>query len=551
MADLPIDPDHCTIPGVIVGSPSGLARPFTVILRDLNNHLSDAPEIWLGYDVVPPETSCNDPHASPKPYKPLGAGDVLECFDPNPNHVFIDWVYNEIDGPEGTFYPRFGGRGEMSLDVQGGLTAIPFYAGAGCVVARSTDFDADGDTDQLDKLEIGHEIKSGSPDPWYNLDTDDPNNTVINAGDYMVVVAEMLRDSPAYCSCPPGTTSPYPTCDEDPPAPVEDESPPQPTTLSVTSDAGSSITLQWESPGDDYDLGEKIGVPKAYDLRYSNSPITSGNFAGATQYTATPTPSIAGTVESVTINCIPARYWAIKTMDHADSLSTMSAVLDLATVTPISTVTACATFKTCILVGWADPSASAYELRYSTSAINESNFCSATAGGTPTVSSEIAEKRITGLAQGTTYYFAVRWKDSNNRWSGVSNVASSTTLTFGTSCNTNVHCTGDWGLEQSVAQIPVDHLDFAAPSPSPTATSATIAYAIPEELSGRKLNVTIYNVNGSRVATLVDEISQPGQFSQTWNLRDERGADVRPGVYFVRLTVGTERLLHRIIVSSR
>jgi len=550
-----VSPPNSTIPSVIVGSPSGQARPYTVTLRNTSNVVvQSVTEIWLGYNVEA-GTAC-DVHTWPVAYTADDpAADILECF--NPHHPAIDWIYNEKAGNPVTFHPRFGGRGtgsgagavERSLDVQYELSSAPYYLGVACVTARSTDLDADGDTDQYDKLEIGQALASGSPPPWFNLNTEDVGNTTIDRDDYLVIVNEMLLGVVNTCFCPSDPSDEDPVCDHEPGF-AEDHVAPDTTSLFVGSQSGSDMILKWRSPGDDLDGTTKLGVPKEYDLRHSSSPINSGNFGSATPYSSTPSaPALAGAMESVTITggCSGDRYWAIKTKDWSGNWSAVSACLDLQDVAAVQTMTACAASKNCVLVGW-EQAGTYTDLRYSTSNITEGNFYSASAAGAPTSSGGISQKFVTSLAQGTTYYFAVKVR-AKGCWSPISNVASMTTLTTGTSCNQNVACTGDW---YSRYVLPAsDKLELSNPNPSPTGSNTTIAYSIPEGRSDRKITLTVFSVTGRKVATLLDGSSKPGRASVSWNLKDDRGREVGTGVYFVRLTVGDEHLLRRVIVDSR
>ncbi len=74
--------------------------------------------------------------------------------------------------------------------------------------------------------------------------------------------------------------------------------------------------------------------------------------------------------------------------------------------------------------------ATSYEIRYSTSAINSSNFSSATLVSSvpaPKSSGSAESLTITGLTQKTVYYFAMKVTDDVGNVSGLSNVASATT----------------------------------------------------------------------------------------------------------------------------
>ena len=161
--------------------------------------------------------------------------------------------------------------------------------------------------------------------------------------------------------------------------------------LATGTPTPSSITLTWTAPGND----GSTGIATCYDIRYSTSAINEGNWASATQVTGEPTPRPAGTSQSMVVSGLSPSttyYFAIKTSDEASNTSAISnspsgqtlapdttapgAVSDLATGTP--------TFSS-ITLTWTAPgddgstgTATAYDIRYSTGAINEGNWASAT-----------------------------------------------------------------------------------------------------------------------------------------------------------------------------
>ncbi|HSH00850.1 MAG TPA: fibronectin type III domain-containing protein, partial [candidate division Zixibacteria bacterium] len=94
--------------------------------------------------------------------------------------------------------------------------------------------------------------------------------------------------------------------------------------------------------------------------------------------------------------------------------------------------------STSITLAWTAPgddsltgTASAYDIRYFTSPITETNWDSATQVGSPPAPAEAEESEsltVAGLTKGTTYYFAVKTRDDAGNWSGLSNVAVATAI---------------------------------------------------------------------------------------------------------------------------
>jgi hypothetical protein len=72
--------------------------------------------------------------------------------------------------------------------------------------------------------------------------------------------------------------------------------------------------------------------------------------------------------------------------------------------------------------------------------------------------------------------------------------------------------------------------------PNPFNPITTIGYGIPA--GGADVNISIYDVAGRRVRTLVDEHRPAGLFSVQWNGENDRGQSVASGVYFYRMRAG-------------
>jgi hypothetical protein len=103
----------------------------------------------------------------------------------------------------------------------------------------------------------------------------------------------------------------------------------------VESADAASVTIYWTAPGDD----GSTGTATTYDVRYSTSPVTSGNWSSASLVPSEPSPAVAGSDESMTITGLLANtqyYIAIKTSDEAGNESTLSNVLAMTTADDVA-----------------------------------------------------------------------------------------------------------------------------------------------------------------------------------------------------------------------
>jgi flagellar hook assembly protein FlgD len=62
------------------------------------------------------------------------------------------------------------------------------------------------------------------------------------------------------------------------------------------------------------------------------------------------------------------------------------------------------------------------------------------------------------------------------------------------------------------------------------------------------VRLTIVDVAGRRVRTLVDEQQSAGSREAIWTGRDDTGSPVSSGVYFYVLDVGKERLTRKLVL---
>ena len=76
------------------------------------------------------------------------------------------------------------------------------------------------------------------------------------------------------------------------------------------------------------------------------------------------------------------------------------------------------------------------------------------------------------------------------------------------------------------------HFSLSQNCPNPFNPQTSIKYALPQDA---RVRLTIYNVLGQKVATLVDEHQSAGYQTVSWDGKDAKGDGVSSGVYFYRL----------------
>ncbi|MBN1481344.1 T9SS C-terminal target domain-containing protein [candidate division KSB1 bacterium] len=103
--------------------------------------------------------------------------------------------------------------------------------------------------------------------------------------------------------------------------------------------------------------------------------------------------------------------------------------------------------------------------------------------------------------------------------------------------------------ESAVSQNKKDvALDFQiAPNyPNPFNASTTISYHLPVD---SHINVSIYNVLGEHISTLVNRKCKQGNHSITWDGKNHNGKDVSSGVYFCKMQAADFSKAIKIILS--
>lgn len=204
-----------------------------------------------------------------------------------------------------------------------------------------------------------------------------------------------------------------------PPAPINN--------LSITQITGSSVTLSWTAPGDDWDRG----TAASYDIRYSTANITDKtSWDAATKVTSgVPIPLIAGSTQNIIItglSPVTKYYFAIKTSDEVANISGLSNVPSATTldITPPTTpvVTDEGKFTTNqnqLYASWTAVDNESGIVEYQYKITQDTKTGSIIKNWTSTgIASSVSVSGLT-LLQGKTYYFSVKAKNGAGLWSGI------------------------------------------------------------------------------------------------------------------------------------
>lgn len=82
--------------------------------------------------------------------------------------------------------------------------------------------------------------------------------------------------------------------------------------------------------------------------------------------------------------------------------------------------------------------------------------------------------------------------------------------------------------------------------PNPFNAGTRIPYDVPDEETEIKLS--IYDIRGALIRTLVEEWHVPGRYAIHWDGRNEDGRSAGSGVFLYRLTIGDRSLVRKLVV---
>jgi hypothetical protein len=84
------------------------------------------------------------------------------------------------------------------------------------------------------------------------------------------------------------------------------------------------------------------------------------------------------------------------------------------------------------------------------------------------------------------------------------------------------------------------------PYPNPFNSVVTLNYNTGDLSAGERIEISVFNLLGREVRTLVDSPQTAGAYRISWNGRDNYGVEMSSGLYFCRLQVGDRSVVKKI-----
>lgn len=296
---------------------------------------------------------------------------------------------------------------------------------------------------------------------------------------------------------------------------------PAPLALAAGTLTATSVQLTWTAVGDD----SLTGTATRYELRRSTSPITEGNWASATVIASPPTPAVAGTAQSHTVNGVDRsadQYFAARAIDEEDNASALSNVvlvprlLDTAPPATPAGLAAVNEAPAGVRVQWndnAEADLAGYRVYRGVAAAGPFALIS---GASLVTASE---------------YVDASHPDSAALWYQVSAVDDAGNESARTAA---------FRLWLAGEEIVAWALQPAYPNPSPISASVTLPLEVPAAgpFEGA---LEITNSAGERVRRIVLAGLTPGVQSVQWDGLNDAGRRTAPGVYRAWLVLGGRR----------
>jgi hypothetical protein len=116
--------------------------------------------------------------------------------------------------------------------------------------------------------------------------------------------------------------------------------------------------------------------------------------------------------------------------------------------------------------------------------------------------------------------------------------------TVSASCLFKITVTNATGVEEDNGQHPKEFM-LLQNYPNPFNPATVISYQLP---AYSNMKLTIYNILGQKIKTLVNSFQNAGEHSLVWDATDEKSNLVSSGVYFYKLEVGAMNLQKKMML---
>jgi len=296
--------------------------------------------------------------------------------------------------------------------------------------------------------------------------------------------------------------------------------------LQIAGRADSSLTLTWTAVGDDC---TRVRAVTTYLIRYSTAK-PSGNrdwewWANASQIYPGPVPAAPGGQETFLVSGLAPEnqyYFGIRALDEADNASpSIAMVTSVTTPVELTAFTALVQERR-VELSWRTASESSnYGFALERRLERETDWAQLTfikGHGTTNVAQNY--RYSDGDARPGRIEYRLKQIDLDGRFTYSDPVA----VTFAAPTS--------WALAQNF--------------PNPFNPVTTITYQIPAGSKG-EVEMTIYDLLGRRIRTLVRTEAQPGFYHIAWDGRDDQGITAGSGVYMYILSAPGTRIVRKMI----
>jgi hypothetical protein len=102
--------------------------------------------------------------------------------------------------------------------------------------------------------------------------------------------------------------------------------------------------------------------------------------------------------------------------------------------------------------------------------------------------------------------------------------------------------------DRSAGRLPMVFMARVYPNPVVSGSGSSIYFTVTSDMGASDVELSVYDVSGRLVRSLVTGVRNPGAHTLTWDLRGQDGRQVSSGVYFYRLRAGGKHVTMKQLV---